>query len=58
MMRDLQGNAYGGHLAGEGNQALNTVNIFIGVIEGVDMGFEWDDILGGRIFFLSKFRAY
>jgi predicted DNA-binding protein with PD1-like motif len=48
---DSQGNAYGGHLAGEGNQALNTVNIFIGIIEGIDMGFEWDDNLGGKIFF-------
>jgi predicted DNA-binding protein with PD1-like motif len=43
---DSKGNAYGGHLAEEGNQALNTINIFIGVIEGVEMGFKWDDILG------------
>jgi predicted DNA-binding protein with PD1-like motif len=42
---DSKGNAYGGHLAGEGNKVLNTVNIFISVIEGVDMGFEWEDIL-------------
>jgi predicted DNA-binding protein with PD1-like motif len=49
---DSKGNAYGGHFAEEGNQGLNTVNIFIEVIEGVNMGFEWDDvILGGRVFF-------
>jgi predicted DNA-binding protein with PD1-like motif len=48
---DSKGNAYGGHLAAEGNQVLNTVNISIGVIEGVDMGFKWDDvILGGNVF--------
>jgi uncharacterized protein len=43
---DSKGGAYGGHLTGEGNKALNTVNIFIGVVEGVDMGFEWDDVIG------------
>jgi predicted DNA-binding protein with PD1-like motif len=48
---DSQGNAYGGHLAAKGNQVLNTANIFIGVIEGVDMGYKWDDvILGGNVF--------
>jgi predicted DNA-binding protein with PD1-like motif len=47
---DSAGNAYGGNLTKEGNQALNTINIFIGVIEGVDMGFEWDDILGEKMF--------
>jgi predicted DNA-binding protein with PD1-like motif len=44
-LADSKGNAYGGHLAEEGNQALNTVNIFIGIIEGVDMGFEWDGVI-------------
>jgi predicted DNA-binding protein with PD1-like motif len=51
---DSKGNAYGGHLAEEGNRALNTINIFIGVIEGVNMGFEWDDILGMMVFTLKK----
>jgi predicted DNA-binding protein with PD1-like motif len=49
-LADSKGNAYGGHLAAEGNQALNTVNIFIGVIEGVDMGYKWDDIMEGNVF--------
>jgi predicted DNA-binding protein with PD1-like motif len=48
---DSKGNAYGGHLAGEGNRALNTINIFIEVIEGVEMSFEWDDELGVMAFF-------
>jgi predicted DNA-binding protein with PD1-like motif len=47
---DSKGNAYGGHLAKEGNKALNTINIFIGVIKGVDMGFEWDDVIGDMMF--------
>jgi predicted DNA-binding protein with PD1-like motif len=47
---DSQGNAYGGHLADEGNQALCTVNIFVGVIAGVEMGFEWDEIMGDTMF--------
>jgi predicted DNA-binding protein with PD1-like motif len=51
-LADSKGNAYGGHLADEGNLALNTVNIFIDVIEGVDMSYAWDDvILGGKVFF-------
>jgi predicted DNA-binding protein with PD1-like motif len=47
---DSKGNAYGGHLTKEGNRALNTINIFIGVIAGVDMDIEWDDILGEKMF--------
>jgi predicted DNA-binding protein with PD1-like motif len=43
---DSRGNAYGGHLSEDGNQALNTINIYIGIIEGVDMGFEMDEELG------------
>jgi predicted DNA-binding protein with PD1-like motif len=39
---DSKGNAYGGHLFGEENKVLNTLNIFIGVIEGVDMRIELD----------------
>jgi predicted DNA-binding protein with PD1-like motif len=48
---DSKGNACGGHLVGEGNQALNTVNIILAIIEGVDMGFEWEDILGQMSFY-------
>ena len=40
------GKAYGGHIEGEGNKVLNTLNVVIGIIEGVDMGFEWDEMLG------------
>jgi predicted DNA-binding protein with PD1-like motif len=47
---DSEGNAYGGNLTSEGNQALCTINIFIGIIEGVDMGFEWDEIMGEMMF--------
>jgi predicted DNA-binding protein with PD1-like motif len=43
---DSQGNAYGGHLAEEGNKVMNTINTFVGVVEDVEMGFEWEDILG------------
>jgi predicted DNA-binding protein with PD1-like motif len=45
-MADSQGNSYGGHLAEEGNKVMNTINIFIGVIDEVDMSFEWEDALG------------
>jgi predicted DNA-binding protein with PD1-like motif len=48
---DSQGNAYGGHLAAEGNKALNTLNIFIEVLEGVEMSFEWDEELGVMAFY-------
>lgn len=51
---DSKGNAYGGNLTSEGNQALCTVNIFVGVIEGVDMGFEWDEIMGEKMFCPKK----
>jgi predicted DNA-binding protein with PD1-like motif len=47
---DSKGNAYGGHLAEDGNQALNTIDIYIGVIAGVDMGFEWEEELGRMVF--------
>jgi predicted DNA-binding protein with PD1-like motif len=47
---DSSGNAYGGHISGLINRALNTVNVFIGVIDGVDMSFEMDEELGGPIF--------
>jgi predicted DNA-binding protein with PD1-like motif len=53
-LADSKGNAYGGHLAGEENRALNTLNIFIGVIEDVDMGFEWDDTIGYMMFCPKK----
>ena len=43
---DAKGVAFGGHITGEDNMILNTMNIFIGVIDGVDMGMEWDDVIG------------
>jgi predicted DNA-binding protein with PD1-like motif len=43
---DGEGNAHGGNFEGEENKALFTLNIVIGVIEGVDMGLEWEDALG------------
>jgi predicted DNA-binding protein with PD1-like motif len=43
---DAKGNAYGGNIEGEENKALFTLNIVIGVIEGVNMGLEWEDTLG------------
>jgi predicted DNA-binding protein with PD1-like motif len=45
-LADSSGNAYGGHLSEDGNQALNTIHIYIGIIEGVDMGCELDEELG------------
>ena len=53
---DSNGKAHGGHFSGVGNfsgisnKVLNTVNAFIGVIDGIDMGFEWDEIIGGPVF--------
>jgi predicted DNA-binding protein with PD1-like motif len=43
---DGKGNVYGGHITGEGNIVLNTMNIFIGIIDGIDMGIKLDDTLG------------
>jgi predicted DNA-binding protein with PD1-like motif len=48
---DSQGNAYGGHITGLPNKVLNTINAFIGVIEGVDMTYQYDDSHGGMVFF-------
>jgi predicted DNA-binding protein with PD1-like motif len=47
---DSQGNAYGGHISGLPNKVLNTLNAFIGVIEKVDMSYEYDDLLDGMVF--------
>jgi predicted DNA-binding protein with PD1-like motif len=47
---DSQGNAYGGHISGLPNKVLNTVNVFIGVIEEVDMSYVYDDLLEGGVF--------
>jgi predicted DNA-binding protein with PD1-like motif len=47
---DSQGNSYGGHISGLLNKALNTINAFIGVIDGVDMSYEYDDLLDGMVF--------
>jgi predicted DNA-binding protein with PD1-like motif len=48
---DSRGNAYGGHISGLPNKVLNTVNVFIGVIEGVDMSYVYDDLLEGGVFY-------
>jgi predicted DNA-binding protein with PD1-like motif len=50
------GKASGGHLPEKGNRVLNTLNIFIGVVDGVDMGFEWDDFLEGPVFSPKNMR--
>lgn len=42
---DSQGRAFGGHIMGPGNETLNTLNIFLQVIDGVDMGFAYDPVL-------------
>jgi predicted DNA-binding protein with PD1-like motif len=47
---DSQGNSYGGHISGLPNKTLNTINAFIGVIDGVDMSYEYDDLLDGMVF--------
>jgi len=47
---DSTGKAYGGHIVGPGNKALNTLNIFIQIIEGVDMGFAFDPATGNPAF--------
>lgn len=39
---DSKGEAYGGHIFGEKNIVLNTLNVFVGVIDGVNMGIELD----------------
>lgn len=42
---DSLGNVKAGHLIGEGNKALNTVNIFIGILDDVDFGVKYDPVL-------------
>jgi predicted DNA-binding protein with PD1-like motif len=53
-LADSQGNSYGGHLAEQGNQALCTVNIFVGILEGIEMGFEYEDIMGKAMLFMKQ----
>lgn len=47
---DAQGHISGGHLMGEGNKALNTVNIFIGIMDGVEFGVKYDPVLQAPCF--------
>lgn len=47
---DSQGNVRGGHLIGEGNKALNTVNIFIAIFDDVDFGVKYDPVLQAPVF--------
>ena len=49
-LADSKGIAYGGHISGLVNRVLNTINVFIGVIESVDMSYEYDDLLDGMVF--------
>jgi predicted DNA-binding protein with PD1-like motif len=43
---DSTGIAHGGHIEGEANKVLFTINVVIGIIEGVDMGLEREEALG------------
>ena len=47
---DSKGNISGGHLIGEGNKALNTVNIFIGIMDNVEFGVKFDPYLQAPCF--------
>lgn len=47
---DSQGRVSGGHLMGEGNKALNTVNIFIGIMDEVEFGVKYDPVLQAPCF--------
>ena len=47
---DSQGNVKAGHLIGEGNKALNTVNIFIGILDDVEFGVKYDPVLQAPCF--------
>jgi predicted DNA-binding protein with PD1-like motif len=46
---DAEGIAHGGNFEGDDSKALFTLNIVIGIIEGVDMGLEWEESLGVSI---------
>ena len=54
---DSQGNAYGGHLADDGNPACTTINIFIGIIDNVDMVLQWEEIMGSLMFFPKEIQG-
>ena len=47
---DWEGNAYGGNIDGEDMTTLLTLEIIIGVIDGIDMGMEFDETVGGEVF--------
>ncbi len=47
---DSNGNVKAGHLIGEGNKALNTVNIFIGILDDVEFGVKYDPVLQAPCF--------
>lgn len=47
---DTRGRLSGGHLMGEGNKVLNTVNIFIGIMDGVELGVKYDPVLQAPCF--------
>ena len=49
-LSDSEGHAYGGHILGEGNITLCTINIVIGLIDGLDMGIEWDEKMDVWVF--------
>lgn len=50
LFADRDGRVSGGHLMRGGNKALNTVNIFIGILEGIDMGVKYDPVLEAPVF--------
>ena len=47
---DSQGNVKAGHLMSEGNKALNTVNIFIALLDDVEFGVKYDPVLQAPCF--------
>ena len=47
---DMEGRVSGGHLMGEGNKVLNTVNIFIGIMDDVEFGVKYDPALRAPCF--------
>lgn len=47
---DSQGNVKAGHLMRKGNKALNTVNIFIAILDDVGLGVKYDPVLQAPCF--------
>ena len=54
---DSCGHLSGGHLMGEGNKVLNTVNIFIGIMDEVEFGVKYDPVLQAPCFCPRRLKA-